>query len=342
MGTATSFLEYSFTIGMTTMSGRGFYYPTDTVLGKNARIYVPNRSIPVVDLPQLKRGVRICVCDVDGEYYGVFGFKGEGDGQFMWPSSGTVDSSGLLYFTDEHTDRITIFDSEGTFVDKWGVHGSQKGNLDTPSGIAFDIEDNLYVSDTYNNRVQKFTKDGQFIECFGSEGHGVGQFVLPWGVTVGGDGNVYVGDWGNDRIQKFSPDGHFLTSFGQHGRGDGEFYRPAGVAVDHEGYIYIADWGNDRVQVLDPAGGFVVKLRGEATLSVWAENFLATNVEEGMARAKANLEPDVKFFNDDPHEESSHIEKYFWAPISVRLDDTGRLYVTDSNRHRIQVYERGN
>ena len=62
---AAPFLKYSFTVGMTTMDGRGFYYPTDTVMGKNGRLYVPNRGIPRVE-----RGVRICVCDVDGGYYG--------------------------------------------------------------------------------------------------------------------------------------------------------------------------------------------------------------------------------------------------------------------------------
>ena len=50
------------------------------------------------------------------------------------------------------------------------------------------------------------------------------------------------------------------------------------------------------------------------------------------------MEPDIEFFNDDPHEESSHIEKYFWAPTSVKLDSEGRLYVTESNRHRVQIY----
>ena len=332
---AAPFLKYSFTVGMTTMEGRGFYYPTDSVLGRNGHIYVPNRSIPIVD-----RGIRICVCDVEGGYHGTFGFRGEGDGQFKWPSSGAVDSDGLLYFSDEYLHRISAFDPSGEFVGKWGVHGSDQGELDSPSGLAFDREDNLYVSDTYNNRIQKFTKDGRFLASFGSEGDRDGQLGLPWGLTVGDGGNVYVADWGNDRIQKFSPDGHFLASYGSSGRGDGQFYRPAGVAVDDDGYIYIADWGNQRVQVLDPDGGFVIKLRGEATLSVWAENFLRVNAEEGRARAEADLEPDIEFFNDDPHEESSHIEKYFWAPISVRLDDAGRLYVTDSNRHRIQVYER--
>ena len=331
------FLKYSFTIGMTTMEGRGFYYPTDAVLGSNGRIYVPNRSMPLAK----SRTVRICVCDVDGGHYGTFGYRGEDDGEFMWHSCGAEDSDGLLYFSDEGLHRINIFDPSGEFVSKWGVLGSGEGELDSPSGLAFDGEDNLYVSDTYNNRIQKFTKNGRFLVSFGLEGGQDGQLKLPWGLALGDGGDVYLSDWGNDRIQKFSPDGRFLASYGSSGRGDGQFHRPAGVAVDDDGYIYVADWGNERVQVLDPDGGFVITLRGESTLSVWAENFLAVNSEEGQARARANLEPDMEFFNDDPYEESSHIEKYFWAPISVKLDNAGRLYVTDSNRHRIQVYERG-
>ena len=172
------FLKYSFTIGMTTMDGRGFYYPTDAVLGRSGRIYVPNRSIPGVD-----RGVRICVCDEDGGYYGVFGFLGEDEGQFKWHCGGAADSEGLLYFSDEYTHRISVFeDPSQEFVRKWGVHGSGEGELDTPSGLAFDAEDNLYVSDTYNNRIQKFTKNGRFLLSFGSEGDRDGQINLPWGL----------------------------------------------------------------------------------------------------------------------------------------------------------------
>ena len=137
------------------------------------------------------------------------------------------------------------------------------------------------------------------------------------------------------------PNGAFVTCYGEPGRGCGQFTRPASVAVDPEGYMYIADWGNERVQVLDPDGGFVQSLRGEATLSAWAANFLNINKEEGAARARANLEPEIAFSDpDDPHEVSSHIEKYFWSPMSVKLDDAGQLYVTESNRHRIQIYGR--
>ena len=332
---SAEFLGYFMTLGMTVMEGRGFYYPVDTAIGQDSRLYVVNRS-----LDNVARGVRVTMCDIDSEYYGNFGSFGNKDGQFEWPSGGAIDSRGRVYISDEQLHRISVFDHSGAFLSQWGAHGSGEGDLDTPSGIAFDDQDNLYVSDTYNHRIQKFTADGRFLLSFGSQGQGNGELNLPWGVTLDGNNNVYVADWGNDRIQKFSPQGDCLASYGASGIADGEFQRPSSVAVDGEGYIYVADWGNERVQVLDPQGGFVMKMRGEATLSKWAANFLSVNEEEGAARARANLDPKIEYFVDVPHEESSHIEKFFWSPVSVKLDRAGTLFVTESNRHRIQVYKR--
>ena len=332
---APDFMRYSLTLGITTMEGRGFYYPTDTAVGHEGRLYVVNRS-----LENVTRGVRVTMCDLESEYFGTFGSHGEGDGQFIWPSCAAVDSLGRIYITDEERHRISVFDRSGEFLARWGNPGAADGELDTPSGIAIDGEDNLYVSDTNNSRIQKFTADGRFLLSIGSKGEGDGGLSLPWGLSLEAKGNVYVADWGNDRVQVFSPDGQYLAKYGTSGRGDGEFRRPSGVAVDDQGYIFVADWGNERVQVLDPEGDFVMKLRGHATLSKWAESFLSANSEEAEARSRANLDPEIEYLVDDPHEESSHIEKYFWAPVSVKLDDKNRLYVTESNRHRIQVYER--
>lgn len=334
--TKPGFLEYALTVGMTTMEGRGFYYPVDTAIGKDGRLYVVSRT-----LENVPRGVRVTMCNVESEYFGTFGAYGDGDGQFIWPSAAAVDSRNRVYICDEHLHRISVFDQSGGFLSNWGSPGAEEGELDTPSGIAIDHQDNLYVSDTHNHRIQKFTADGRFILSFGSKGDGPEQLDMPWGLTLDAKGDLYVADWGNDRIQKFSPDGAHLAKFGDSGVGDGEFRRPSSVAVDGEGYIYVADWGNERVQVLHPDGGFVMKLRGQATLSDWAANFLRINVEEADARSRADLEPEIDYFVDDPHEESSHIEKYFWSPVSVKLDGAGTLYVTESNRHRIQVYKRG-
>ncbi len=331
----TDFLKYSHSIGLSTMEGRGFYYPVDTAFGADGKVYTVSRS-----LDGDNRGLRVTIYDMDSEYYTTFGEYGEDDGQFVWPTAIARDSKGNSYVACEYLNRIARFDASGEALPSWGEFGSGEGELDGPSGIAIDTDDNLYVVDHQNHRVQKFTADGKFLIAFGTEGDGDGEFNLPWGIAIDGAGSIYVADWRNDRIQKFTPDGEFIASFGKSGRGDGEFHRPASVAVDGEGNIYVADWGNERMQVLDAQGNSVQNIRGESTDSKWADDFLRINIEEAGARAKANLAPNIEFFNDDPHEESSHIEKYFWAPTSVKLDNDSRVVVTESNRHRVQVFVR--
>ncbi len=331
----TDFLKYSHSIGLSTMAGRGFYYPVDTAFDEDGKVYTVSRS-----LDGDNRGLRVTIYNIDSEYYTTFGEYGEADGQFVWPTAIARDSKGNSYVACEYLNRIARFDASGAALPSWGEFGSGEGELDGPSGIAIDADDNLYVVDHQNHRVQKFTAEGQFLSAFGSEGSGDGQFNLPWGIAIDGAGCIYIADWRNDRIQKFSSDGEFIAAFGESGRGDGQFHRPASVAVDAEGNIYVADWGNERVQVLDSQGSFIQNIRGEATDSKWADDFLSINIEEAGARAKANLAPDIEFFNDDPHEESSHIEKYFWAPTSVKLDNDGRIVVTESNRHRVQIFVR--
>jgi hypothetical protein len=93
------------------------------------------------------------------------------------------------------------------------------------------------------------------------------------------------------------------------------------------------------VQVLSPDGGFLAKLRGESGLSKWGASYFMANQDELAERQKANLEPELKLSaSADLREESASIEKLFWGPISVKVDNEGRLYVVESCRHRIQVY----
>ena len=326
-------LTYSHTIGLSTMEGRGFYYPVDTLAASDGRLYTISRS-----LEGDPRGVRVTIYDVDSEYYGTFASYGETPGHFVWPVAIAQDSRGDIYISDEDLNAISVFDPSGGLLRHWGETGSAPGQLDGPAGLAVDSEDRLYVADQHNHRVQVFTNAGSLISSFGSHGAGPGEFDLPWGLTIAPDGDLYVADWRNDRVQKLTPDGEFVRQFGSPGRGEGQLFRPSAVAVDEDGAVYVADWGNERVVIFDADGGHVQTLRGEATDSKWAEAFLSINLEEAAARSKANMEPDIEFFNDDPHEESSHIEKYFWAPTSVKLDSEGRLYVTESNRHRVQIY----
>lgn len=326
-------IAYNRTIGVTAMFGRGFYYPVDIVAGEDDRLYVLNRSSDGD-----KRGVRITVMNLEEEYFGIFGAWGTENGQFTWPNSIAIDSEQRLFITDDYLDRITVMSTDGDFIEKWGNRGSEAGQIDGPNGVDFNADNELFLADHRNNRIQRFAGDGEFIEAFGDPGTSEGQFVMPWGVSVCNDGNVLVADWGNDRIQKLSSDGDFIASFGTSGDGEGELRRPSSACEDDDGYVYVADWGNHRIQVFDPDGEFVQSNRGQATVSKWAKDFLDTNKEEATARAESNLDLDPDLFERDPNEESSHIEKYFWGPSSIKLID-GHVYVVDTVRHRIQVFD---
>ena len=143
-------------------------------------------------------------------------------------------------------------------------------------------------------------------------------------------------------MQKFDADGRHLATFGSSGTGDGQFVRPSSVDTDEDGNIYVADWGNERVQVLGPDGSFLAKFRGESTLSKWAKEYFISNQDELRERENADMEPQAAFSPDDlPRDESATIEKYFWGPASVKVDLQGRVYVTETCRHRVQVYQRG-
>jgi DNA-binding beta-propeller fold protein YncE len=224
---------------------------------------------------------------------------------------------------------------------KWGVQGRGEGEFDRPAGLAFDADDHLLVVDGVNNRIQRYTKDGRFLSQWGRAGRDRGEFNVPWGIAIGPDQNVYVADWRNDRVQQFDPGGKYLASLGTPGRGEGEFCRPAGVAVDSQGLIYVADWGNERVQVLTPDGQFLTQLRGEADLSSWAKDYFISNQDELRERQRANLEPPLTLRpTDGLREISASIEKLFWGPTAVKVDSQGRLYVVDSCRHRLQIYQK--
>ena len=330
----TARLTYNRTIGVAAMQGRGFYYPWSAAIADDGTIFVLNRSSD-----SDPRGTRITVMNLEEEYFGTFGSFGTKPGESIWNASMAIDSQQQLFTTDEHLNRIMVRTLDGKLLDTWGETGAEEGQLSGPNGITFNSRNELLVSDHLNGRIQKFTGDGKHLATFGELGSGDGGLNLPWGVSVDSADNVFVADWGHDRIVKFSADGDFLASYGSPGRGDGEFNAPSSACVDFDGYMYVADWGNQRIQVLDPDGRFVQLHEGQGTISKWVQEFLDTNIEESAARDIADLDLDLEFNTEDPHERSAHIEKYFWGPMSLVMDNDDHLLVVDSNRHRIQVFD---
>ena len=327
-------LEYVDTVGFVAdQGGRGFHLPMGIAIRGDGKIFVASRSHD-----EALRIVGIQIVSLDHQFFGHIGSRGQDDGQMVMPTALALDRQGRVYLADESLHRITVYDGDGNFLSKWGSPGSGDGEIDGPAGLAFDGDDNLVVVDHKNHRVQKFTKDGRFLSKFGSFGSGDGQLNLPWGIATDCHGHIYVADWRNDRIQKFTPDGEFIARYGSSGKGAGQFDRPSSVAVDSDGNMYVADWGNQRVQVLAPDGRFILKLRGQATLSPWAREYLEANADE--LRARSSFVPVYETDTDQPGEVSARIEPYFWDPVTVVLDEHERLYVLETGRHRFQVYRK--
>ncbi|MDA0770249.1 MAG: NHL repeat-containing protein [Chloroflexi bacterium] len=282
----------------------------DIAFGKENRVYVLCRG---------GLGNEVRIINWDDDNLGTIG-----TGSFQWPSSLICDSDEKLYVSDEANNKVFVFNKDGELIADWGVNGSAPGEFNRPAGMSFDADENIILSDAMNSRIQKYTKDGKFISQFGEEGQGDGQFRMPWGTTVDDEGNIFVSDWRNDRVQKFTSDGQFVMKFGTSGNEKGEFNRPTGVAVDKDGDIYVADWGNDRVQLFDHAGRFVEMFIGDASLSKSGKEYNLANPVTLRLREMADLEA----------------AKRLRAPVSVKVDDEGRLFITDFGSHRIQVYKK--
>jgi len=311
---------FSHSVGRNEFAGTGMRNPVDFVVAPNDTVYIVNRSYE--NRPD---GCRISIFTLNEEYITEFGSYGEGDGQFIWPTSCDLDAQGNLYVADEWQNKISIFDKDGEYLRSWGKAGSGDGEMDRPAGMSISADGTMFISDSRNSRVQKFTLDGKYIGQFGSFGSGPGQFNMPWGISVGPDGNVYVADWRNDRIQIFTSDGEWQASVGQSGSGVGQFNRPNSVCADADGDIYVADWLNNRVQVLSPEGRFVAEMRGDAGLSQWGREKLQSNPDMIRQRALA--------FANNPN-----FEKDLGHPCAVKIDSKGQVCILDHTRGRIQVY----
>ncbi len=325
-------VTYSHTIGKRGVPG--FSQMVDMARGKGDLIYVVNRAYEY-----RPEGKRVSIVTINEDYVSKFGSGGTGDGQMTWPTSIALDKDENVYVSDESLQRISIFSKDGEFLSKWGEAGHDDGQLNGPSGLAFDSQDNLFIVDSANNRVQKFSKDGNFLAKWGQFGSGEGEFNLPWGIDIDKEDNVYIADWRNNRVQKFAPDGQYLMTIGTPGKWtprrpnhqeiyaapDGELSRPVGVAVDKDGDVWVTDNRNDRVEVFAPDGSFLLTLTGDATLTNMGINTLDANPEMWEERAISD---------------NFWMEKLFWSPLAIEVDDDNRVLIGETCRGRIQVYQK--
>jgi sugar lactone lactonase YvrE len=284
-----------------------------------------------------------------------WGSYGTDDGQFLFPHGIAIDSSGMIYTTDDDLDRITKFTGTGGFVTKWGGGGTLDGHFDGMTAIAVGPNQHVYVIDTGNNRVQEFTGDGFFVRKWGrnggdgSYGSGDGEFEIPIGIDVDTDGNVYVADLLNHRIQKFTAEGVYITQWGSYGTGNGQFDRPYAVSVSEDGFVYVIDALNFRIQKFTNDGVYLLQWgsegSGDGELNYPSDLFAAG----GYIYVADTKNHRIQIFDGgglylfkwgrnggDGTEGSAPGQ--FDFPAGIVLDAAGRIYVMETNNRRVQKF----
>jgi len=132
-----------------------------------------------------------------------FGHRGNGDGEFNFPTYIWKNREGKYLVTDSMNFRIQIFDRFGQYLTEFGDAGNATGDLARPKGVAEDSRGHIYVTDSLFHNVQIFDESGLFLLEFGTQGTNPGEFWLPVGIFIGTDDTIYVADSYNHRIQIF-------------------------------------------------------------------------------------------------------------------------------------------
>ena len=146
---------------------------------------------------------QIVVFDENGQEEFRIGVRGDGPGDFNYPTDITFDRSGRLIVTDALNFRIQILTSQGGFISMFGSSGDRMGYFSKPKGVTTDSDGNIYVADALLDAVQVFDREGRLLMLFGNRGSRPAEFWMPSGLFIAEDDTIYCADSYNNRIQLF-------------------------------------------------------------------------------------------------------------------------------------------
>ncbi|MCE7996898.1 MAG: hypothetical protein HEP71_33360, partial [Roseivirga sp.] len=193
----------------------------------------------------------------------------------------------------------------------------------SPRGVAADLAGNIYIANSRDGDtagidgdyvIFKITPSGVVTTLAGSgmgsaDGTGTAaSFYDVRGLAVDASGNIYAADRGNNRIRKISPSGVVVTLAGSlPGDNDGtgttaRFNNPMGIAVDASGNVYVGDTNNNKIRKISPSG-------------------VVTTLAGTGSRGSIDGAGTVASFN---------------SPEGIAVDDSGNVFVADSNNDRIR------
>ncbi len=196
---------------------------------------------------------RIIVYDRDGAEQFRFGERGEGPGQFIFPTAIARDADGNVFVSEYGgNDRISKFTPDLKYIKSFANRASGEGWTDRPQSMVIDGDGVIWVADSCGHRICRYDLEGRFLgELRPTRDGTIDELNYPFGLAFDGDGNLLIADRGHSRIVRMAKDGRMLGSWGAVGREVGRLAQPWAVAMGANGLIYCLDSWNNRVEVID-------------------------------------------------------------------------------------------
>jgi DNA-binding beta-propeller fold protein YncE len=255
------------------------------------------------------------------------------------------EANDRVYVTQSAGDRdVAVFDTAGTQLDSLKGPGGEKA-FHVPVYVAVDpTTSNVYVSDRATSATYVYDATGKFIKEFKPTGVKKWQ---PLGVWFDTDGNLYVTDVSapKQKVLKVDPSGAVVQEYGA----DDGLSFPNGVATTAEGDVYVTDSNHSRVLMYEPTGKLIGDFTREATAPPLGLPRGITVDDRGRIYIVDTTNQDIQVFapGDSPtglpeysysFGEEGTSEGSFEYPNGIAIDSRSRLYITDRENNRLQVW----
>ena len=222
--------------------------------GKPTGIYVDDTGLVWVADTHY---ARVMVFDREGHEQFRFGSRGEGPGQFIFPTDVVIDHDWIIYVGEYgENSRISRFRKVASggvqYINSFADKNSGDAWVERPQALALDEKGVLWVADACRHRICRYDRvSGKLLSAFGSAGSDLASFNYPYGMALEHHGTLLVADRCNNRLVRYERSGKPIAAWGSPGRAPGQVQQPWAVAIGKNDRVYCLDSWNNRVQILN-------------------------------------------------------------------------------------------
>lgn len=268
-------------------------------------------------------------------YEFLFSIYGE-KGFTLAKPEGVAYGDSKIWVADTKNSRIVVFDYNGKPLFEFGRKEADEIKLSKPVDILVE-QDRVLVLDFGLRNIVAYDLSGNLQGYFGEKMVPMPMDIVRYGeyyavLDLAGPGVIFLNQQG-ESIER---------NLAGYGEADGQLRFPQSLAVDGNKLI-VADNNNDRLQVLEDIKGKFKPLKVKDDAGMGIPRALA--VKDGRYYVGSSTGRVINVFkSQEPLESIGSINKPdsdglgIGSPVSVAIDDKGRVYVADVVRSRIMVY----